>query len=123
MHRLPVGGREDIKRLADSGAGVYVIFSDHFRMNRMLKYVWSSTLPVGMETESPYNSRVKIVVKQSGSEESGRWIDEKVNVVEDFERLFGSEAPEVEAIAIMSDADNTQSFAEADYDDFRISRH
>ena len=123
MHTLPLGGREDRKRLADSGAGVYVVFHDRFRMNRILKYVWSSTLPSGTVTVSPYNSRVKIVVLRSGSEESGRWVEEKVNVLKDFVRQFGCEPPGIEAIAIMSDADNTQSSAEADYDDFRMSRN
>jgi hypothetical protein len=56
-----------------------------------------------------------------GSENTGKWIEEKVNVYEDFECIFGVSPPEIEGIAILSDSDNTQSSVEADYDDFRLS--
>ena len=122
VHKLPSGAREDVKKLSDSGAGVYVIFRGTLRLNRMIKYVWSSTLPVGTVTESPFNGRAKIKVLRSGGEKMGCWIGEKVNVMRDYEEIFGSKPPQIEAIAIMSDADNTQSSVEADYDDFLISR-
>lgn len=122
IHRLPSGAREDVKWISDSGAGVYVIFRGTLRLNRIIKYVWSSTLPEGTVTESPFNGRAKIKVLRSGEGLLGSWVNEKVNVKEDYIKLFGSEPPDVEAIAIMSDADNTRSFVEADYDDFWISR-
>lgn len=120
---LPANANESIRKLSDSGAGVYVIFRGPFKLNRMIKYVWSTTLQKGVVTESPFNSLVKIVVLQSGmnQNQSGKWLMEKVNVYEDFQRLFGAEPPMIEAVAIMSDSDNTNSAVEADYDDFWIS--
>lgn len=120
MFKLPSGARENIKKSSDSGAGVYVIFRGRFQMNHIIKYVWSSSLPVGTITESPFNNRVKIVVLRNAGDKIGIWINEKVNVLKDYRKLFNSVPPMVDAIAIMSDADNTLSSAEADYDDFRI---
>lgn len=119
VHRLPERGREDVRARDDSGAGVYVVFAARFLLNRMIKYVWSTTLEVGATTESPYNGRVKIVVRRSGTGMLGRWVREEVNVLEDYTKLFGS-APSKNAIAIavLSDSDNTNSNVKADYDSF-----
>lgn len=121
VHQLPSRAREDLRRYSDSAAGVYVIFNGRMKLNRIIKYVWSSSLPRGAITESPFNRRTKIVVLRCGSNTVGNWIEEKVDVYADYRRIFGTAPPEVQAIAIMSDSDNTESFVEADYDDFRIS--
>ncbi|MDO5577069.1 MAG: DUF3047 domain-containing protein [Fibrobacter sp.] len=120
MHKLPDGARESVRDSADSGAGVYVIFKGAFRLNRMLKYVWSSSLPKGSVTDSPYNKRTKIIVLRNNTDRLGEWLFEEVNVLEDYRRVFNEEPPKVECIAIMSDSDNTQSLVEADYDDIRV---
>lgn len=121
VHQLPRDAREDKRKYADSAAGVYVIFNGKYRLNRIIKYVWSSTLEPGVVTESPFNRRTKIVVLRSGEACAGQWLEESVDVFSDYQRIFGSRPPPVEAIAIMSDSDNTESVVEADYDDFRIS--
>jgi len=120
VHKLPEGGKETKRKRNDSGAAVYVIFKGHFKLNKIIKYIWSSSLPVGTVTSSPYNPRAKMIVLKSGATNTGEWITEKVNVLEDYKRVFGDNPPEVEAIAIMSDADNTNSSAMADYDDIII---
>lgn len=122
-HILPERGKENEKEKADSGAGVYVIFSGTFMLNKIIKYVWSTTLPQGTKTESPYNSHAKIVVLRSGKDSLGIWIKETVNVLSDYTAFFSSIPPEVIAIGIISDADNTNSSAEADYDDYYISKY
>lgn len=122
VHQLPDRAREDVRRRADSGAGVYVIFARRLFRRRMIKYVWSSTLDSGTVTESPYNGNVKVMVLRSGVEGTGRWVTEQVDVRRDYLELFGeSEVEEVVAIGVMSDSDNTNSWAKADYDDFCVS--
>lgn len=120
VHTLPEGAKESDKKKADSGAGVYVVFNDPFKLNSILKYVWSTTLPRGTVTRSPYSSRTRIIVLESGNDSLGTWVTEKVNVYDDFKKVFSAPAPEIAAIGIMSDADNTRSYAEADYDDFYL---
>lgn len=121
VHKLPSGGDETRRDKNDSGAGIYVIFKGKFKLNNIIKYVWSSTLPAGTITNSPYNNRTRIVVLRSGAEKKGQWVTQKVNIRDDYLRLFGKNPPEVEVIGLLSDADNTGSEAMADYDDIQIS--
>ena len=120
VHKLPDGAKESVKELSDSGAGIYVIFHGIFKMNRVLKYVWSNSLPKGITVSSPYNGRTKIIVLRNNMDKLGEWVWEEVNILDDFRKTFNDEPPRVECIAIMSDSDNTKSLVEADYDDIRI---
>lgn len=120
VYTLPVGGCEDKKETNDSGAGVYVIFKGRFKLNKIVKYVWSTTLASGTVLASPFNQNTKIIVLQSGNEHTGQWLTETVNVREDYQKVFNTDPPPVVGIAILSDADNTESRAVADYDDFMV---
>lgn len=114
---LPVGGNEEISEKNDSGAAVRIIFHGGLRA-RMLKYVWSSTLPKGTETESAGNGKIKVIVLRSGMERLGEWVWEEVNAYEDYKRLFGGEPRPVRILGIITDANNTETLSKADYDDF-----
>jgi hypothetical protein len=118
---LPRGGDERYKKTGDSAAAIYVIFPGLIRPDN-IKYVWSTSLPISTTTESPYNSKTKIVVLRNQSSPIGIWVSEKVNVYEDYKRLFGSESKQVKAIGLMSDSDNTESIANAHYKAISISK-
>jgi len=118
---LPKGGDERYKKTGDSAAAIYVIFEGRFRP-KSIKYVWSSSLPRGTTTESPYNSKTKIVVMQNQFSPIDEWVSERVNVYADYQQLFGDETESVQAIGLMSDSDNTQSTAVAHYKAIMISR-
>ena len=121
VHELPNGATELEREKNDSGAGLYVIFKGPFKFNNIIKYVWSSSLPVGAHTPSPYNKNTKIVVLQSGVDKINTWVTESVNIYEDYKRLFGCKPPKVEGFGILTDSDNTKSSAIADYDDITLS--
>jgi len=121
--QLPLGAREDKRDKSDSGAGVYVIFHGTLRLNHIIKYVWSSTLESGTVIQSPFNRRARIIVLNNGTKDAGKWMAVKVDIYEDYKRVFKNIPPEVDVIAFMSDSDNTRSLAEADYDDFYISSY
>ena len=118
---LPQGGDERYKKTGDSAAAIYVIFEGRFRP-KSIKYVWSASLPRGTTTESPYNSKTKVVVMQNQSSPMREWISERVNVYADYQRLFGGETESVQAIGLMSDSDNTESTAVAHYKAIMISK-
>ena len=118
---LPRGGDERHKKTGDSATAIYVIFPGLFRPDT-IKYVWSASLPIGTTTESPYNSKTKIVVLRNQSSPLGTWVSEKVNVYEDYKRVFGREPEHVQAIGLMSDSDNTESRAQAHYKGISISK-
>jgi hypothetical protein len=50
------------------------------------KYVWSATLPVGSVKEGGMFSSTEIVIR-SGTQPVGEWIEERVNVYEDFLKI------------------------------------
>src|SRR5262249_20758578 len=93
---------------------------DSWIIPRAIKYVWSTTLPVGTHIDSPVYWRAKVVVLQSGASGLREWRQETVNFYQDYKDLFGAEPGEVQGIAVLTDADATASVAEADYDDFAL---
>ena len=117
VFKLPRDGNEQIKDKNDSAAAVRLVFHGGM-VPKTLKYVWSATLPVGTETESPLNSRTKVVVLESGSSKLREWVWEEVDAYEDYKRLFGGEPRPVKYLAVITDSDNTRSPVIADYDDF-----
>lgn len=120
---LPLGGNERERETNDGALGVYVVFEGWSMPPRSIKYVWSTTLPAGTVAESPYSRKSKIVVLRCGEENVGQWVDERVNVLEDFKRLFGeSKIPRVRGIGILTDSDNTSSTSAGDYRSFRFAR-
>ena len=54
------------------------------------KYIWSAAKPEGTLTEGGMFSGSEIVV-QSGTASLGQWVEEKVNVYEDFKRIHQHE--------------------------------
>ena len=108
------GADERAKSGDDYAARLYVIFPGRFFWQmRALNYVWANRVPKGEYISSPYTSHVKILAVESGNARAGKWLSEECDIAADFLRLFGEEPPPAEAIAIMSDTDNTGSTAEA----------
>ena len=104
----------------DSVLGIYVMFSS-FPV-RVIKYIWSDTLPVGSFLESPHSSGTKMVVVCGGRELIGTWVTRERNVLEDYRRFFGASEknPVAKGIGLLTDSDNTRSRAIGDYGDIEI---
>lgn len=119
--RLPTGAREDVERLNDTGAGLYVVFKvDGFIIKRpkSIKYTYSSSLPVG--TVVSYGS-LRVVVVSSALDGYGTWQHIERNVMDDYRRLFNEEPPtRPVSIRLWGDSDNTGGFGEADFDNIRL---
>jgi hypothetical protein len=119
VRQLPRGGDERHAESYDSAAGVYVLFGSRM-LPRVLKYVWSATVPVGARLQNPLYWRGKTIVLRSGAAAVGEWTEETVNFYRDYRDLFASEPDDILGIALMTSADSTKSAAEADYDDFQL---
>lgn len=72
-----------------------------------LCYVWDNSHRVGHTQWSPYTSRVRMIVLQSGAANVGKWMAESRDVAADFREAFGVDAPAVTGVAIGNDSDNT----------------
>ncbi len=73
-----------------------------------LNYVWSNHEHKEAFFESPYTSSAVIFPLDSGTQHLGTWREHSVNVLEDYRRAFGEDAPKTAQIAIMNDSDNTE---------------
>ena len=120
--KLPKGGNEARRRSNDSAAAVIVIWRAGriFKVST-LKMTWSSTLPAGARV-SRRAGRDHILVVESGSATIGQWQTESVNIAELYRQDIKSKFARPEALALTTDADDTQSEAEAQYADFRLCR-
>jgi hypothetical protein len=61
-----------------------------------------------------------MVAVESGDENAGTWVTEERNVYEDYRRLFGEDPPDIGAVALMTDTDNTGGEATAYYGDITL---
>ena len=115
---LPSGAHEDDRSTNDSACGVYVAFGKTSGV--ALKYVWSSTLPVGHVWEKD-PGKFYVIVKASGKAGLNQWQSEKVNVIEDFKKHFGKDPKkDPSGIGIMTDGNAMHSSAACDYAGFVI---
>ncbi len=106
----------------DSAVSVYAVFPNSTVSVKSVKYVWSRVVPVGTHlTSSGGNTQVRVL--RRGPVPAGQWVDERVNVRDDYRRYFGAtEAPKPAGIAVLTDSDDTKSSAQGDYADFRVCR-
>lgn len=117
------GVDETTKAGDDYPARVYVVFSGGlaFWRTRTLVYVWSSNQPVGSAWNNAFTDNARVIAVQSGEGRVGEWISESRNVREDYQRLFGEDVETADAVAIMTDTDNSGQSAVAWYADIRFS--
>lgn len=106
----------------DYAVRIYIIFPAFiFTNTKCLEYIWSEGIPKGTILTSPFYKNIKLIVLESGSEKPGEWVFEERNISNDYRLAFGRlPAGNVGAIAVMTDADNTQSQSEGYYADIKV---
>ena len=109
----------------DYSARLYVIFSTGpwFWNTYALNYVWNSSYPIGSIWSNAFTTHARMLALRSKADGTGVWYTEKRNVKTDIEQVFGSKIDTIEAVAIMTDSDNSQSEAVAAYGDITFSRN
>ena len=109
----------------DYVARIYVVVSGGllFWKTRALNYVWSSSQPVGSLWPNAYTRQVQMLAVRSGDAHTGRWLQQKRNVRKDLQRAFGTDIRYIDAVAIMSDSDNSGLSSRAFYGDIFFSSH
>ena len=117
------GNNEHSKAGDDYPARIYVVVSGgiFFWKTRAINYVWSSNQAPGTSWKNAYTGNARMLAIRSGNKDTGRWVTEKRNIRADFKKLFGKDITEINAIAIMSDSDNTKQSATAYYGDIFFS--
>jgi len=69
--------------------------------------VWTGQEITERIITSPYTDRAKIVILEKGRTKIGKWVEETVNILDDYRTAFGKDPPQTAGIAIMNDSDNT----------------
>lgn len=112
---LPPGGNACQNSKDDEAAQVYVAWlrPPEAVRSRIIGYVWDSTAPRGTTCKSEKMSTVTYVVLRSGSEDLGKWITERRDVVEDFRRIYGETPDNPSAVLLSIDSDDTGSSADS----------
>ena len=75
----------------------------------VLCYVWDRQAPVETIASSPYTARVKVIVVTSGAAQIGQWVQVERDLTRDYRSAFGEPPGRINAIAVATDTDNTES--------------
>jgi hypothetical protein len=124
VDRMPQRADISTRSGDDAAARLFVVFGDAAdpSIKRKLEYVWDTTHAVGSIIPDPYSPETtKAIVLESGSAELGKWVPEKVDLVSDYQRAFGTKPGRVKTIAFASNSEETHSATEADFDDLQIT--
>ena len=112
---LPKNGDCRKKGADDQAAQLYIVwprFPEAVR-SQIIGYIWDSTAPAGSIVKSEKTSTVTYVVMRSGAADLGKWITERRNVAEDYQKIYGAQADNPGYISIAIDSDDTVSSAES----------
>ena len=85
-----------------------------------LVYVWDATAPIGTVIVHPRTDRVRKIVVESGVDGLRQWRHYRRNLARDYRLAFGEAPGTLQAVAIMTDGDNTQSQLNTWYGDIEI---
>ncbi len=111
------GVNEREKSGDDYPARIYVVAKGGlaFWKTRALSYVWASALPAGSMWPNAFTANAHMIAVRGGKEGLGRMLSEKRNIREDWMRAFGEDIETIDAVAIMTDTDNSGQKARAWY--------
>ena len=120
-HTVP-GGDEKTKSGDDYAARVYVVFPGRFFwQTKALNYIWANRLAKGDALPNAFTANTRMIAVESGNSMAGQWLTEQRDLVADYRFQFGGDPPEAEAVAVMTDSDNTGGSAEAWYGEISLA--
>jgi len=114
---------ETTKAGDDYPARLYAVDDYRFARwrTRALNFVWASEQERGSSWPNAYQSRAKMIAVRSGSPENeGQWKTERRDLKADFRQYHDRDVDEINALAIMTDCDDTGANTEAWYGEIRL---
>jgi len=85
-----------------------------------LMYVWTNHAELGSVLIHPHTDRIRQMVVESGPSHLRQWRTYDRDLAADFRQAFGEEPGPLIGVALMTDADNMATQAQAWYGDIRI---
>jgi Protein of unknown function (DUF3047) len=118
---------EQSKSGDDYTARIYVVVSGGlaFWDMRAINYVWASTSPKGKVWPNAYvtDDSMTMIALRSSKDKTGNWYAEKRNILVDLKRFIGEDIDYIDAVAIMTDTDNSKGAAVAYYGDIYFTEN
>lgn len=113
VDQFPMVTRERTKSGDDFAVRVYVVVRDGWTRlsSKAISYVWAQQAEVGQSWENPFAGDKAMMLALRNRQHGDGWISEKRNIKADLRRLFGKDFRYIDAVAIMTDADNGKSSA------------
>ncbi|MEQ1622082.1 MAG: DUF3047 domain-containing protein [Methylococcales bacterium] len=111
---------EQVKEGDDYAARVYVIISGGlaFWQTKAINYVWANTSSKGTSWPNAFaGDHAVMLALRSSADPTGTWFNEKRNILADLKQYFGEDIRYIDAIAIMTDTDNSHGKATTYYGD------
>ncbi len=87
-----------------------------------LNYIWANKEHDNDILTNTYAKEAKMILLQKGEKNVGTWQMQRAHILEDYQKAFGEEPPEVGSIVIMNDSDNTKEQATSYIDYIKIFR-
>lgn len=122
----PIEGYDETSRDGDDyAARIYIVINGGLLpwRTRAISYVWSGSMPVGRSWPNAYSNNSVMYAVESGTVKSGQWQFEKRNILADLSELHGIQATHIDAVALMTDTDNTGESVIAYYGNIYFSSH
>lgn len=103
----------------ESARLVYGDYPPHSSLN----YIWANRKHAKKIIPNSYTKKAQMILIEEGSGEINTWVEEEVNILEDYQRAFGKSPPLKVSLAIMSDSDGTGESATAWIDYIEILKN
>jgi len=119
------GLNEQSKAGDDYAARVYVVVKGGlaFWQTKAINYVWAGNTKKDTVWPNAFAGDHAMMLALHGPEASlNIWQNEKRNIRADFKQLFGEDIRSIDAVAIMTDTDNSNGSASAMYGDIWFSK-
>lgn len=115
---------EEEKSFDDYAARVYIVISGglFFWKTRALNYVWANQHDKGQYWPNAYSANAMMIAIESGPELTKTWQHERRNVRKDIKNYLGLDVDRIDAIAFMTDSDDTGKSASACYANIYFSQ-
>jgi len=116
---------EQIKTGDDYAARVYVVISGGlaFWQTKAINYVWANASAKGTVWPNAYAGKSAVMIAmRSAADPTGTWFSEKRDVLADLKQHFGEDVRYIDAVAIMTDTDDSKGKATSYYGDIYFSQ-
>ncbi len=120
VSKLPEGGDFRKSKTDDQAAQLFIAFTK----TKSIVYIWDTSAPQGLakDTTPVPLMHVAVVVVQSGTANTGKWVTETRNVYEDYKKLFAEEPPSAGGIRLQINSQHTKTSAESYFADVMFKK-